>query len=72
MEDLHTFRPQHLWISTPCGPYSIVQNANQRSPEQTWGLMVKRRRATRIYLNATKLARKQHEMGGRVYWAWPL
>ena len=34
MGKLRYLKPKRLWLSPECGPYSIMQNANQRSPQQ--------------------------------------
>ena len=31
---LRKLRPKRLWLSPECGPYSVLQNANQRTPQQ--------------------------------------
>ena len=31
---LRELRPRRLWLSPECGPFSQMQNINQRSPEQ--------------------------------------
>ena len=41
-------RPQHVWISTECGPYSPIQNLNQRTEEQRQELEAKRRDVLRL------------------------
>ena len=38
MERLRQLRPKRLWLSPECGPYSIMQNANQISPQQAENL----------------------------------
>ena len=34
MDRLRELRPKRLWLSPECGPYSTMQNANQRTPQQ--------------------------------------
>ena len=46
-------RPQHIWISPPCGPFSPLQRTNQRNPQQIQDLKEKRREALKIYIGAT-------------------
>ena len=46
-------RPKHVWLSPPCGPYSVMQNVNQRTPEQRADLEEKRRLALRQYVGCS-------------------
>ena len=39
---LRELRPRRLWLSPECGPFSQMQNTNQRSPEQVSELIEKR------------------------------
>ena len=61
--------PRYLWISTPCGPYSIVQNGNEVKAEKL--LKVKRRWARKIVENALVLATAQIHAGRLFCWEWP-
>ena len=38
-------RPRKIWFSLPCTAWSMMQNANQRTPEQAQKLRVKRWKA---------------------------
>lgn len=40
-ERLRQLRPKRLWLFPECGPYSIMQHANQRAPQQTKALRKK-------------------------------
>ena len=31
---IDTYEPSHVWISTECGPFSPMQNLNQRTEKQ--------------------------------------
>ena len=46
-------RPQHVWLSPPCGPFSPLQRTNQRNQAQAQELKAKRQEAIRIYIGAT-------------------
>ena len=46
-------RPQHVWLSPPCGPFSPLQRTNQRNQAQVQELKAKRQEAIRIYIGAT-------------------
>ena len=43
MQRLRELRPQRLWLSPPCGPFSVMQNVNQRTPEQIKSLNKEKR-----------------------------
>ena len=64
---LKELRPKRLWLSPPCGPYSIMQNANQRNPQQIENLQQKRELAFRMWQSCIRLAKLQIELGGMVY-----
>ena len=53
MRRIDNEKPQHVWISPPCGPFSPLQRTNQRSPAQIEELKTKRQEAIRIYVGAT-------------------
>lgn len=38
---LRQLRPQRLWLSPECGPFSQMQNVNQKTPEQIKSLVEK-------------------------------
>ena len=46
---IRTEGPRNVWISPPCGPYSPMQHANQRTESQKQELQTKRREAQAIY-----------------------
>ena len=64
MERLRHLKPKRLWLSPECGPYSIMQNANQRSPQQAEALRKKRELAFRQWQSCIRLAWLQVELGG--------
>ena len=41
--DLHD--PEHVWLAPECGPYSVMQNVNQRTEQQKQELAEKRKQA---------------------------
>ena len=63
-------RPLNLWISTECGPYSPMQNGNQRTEQQARDLEGKRERAQLQYKGAATVARAASKMGIIVHWEW--
>ena len=56
MERLKELKPKRLWPSPECGPYSIMQNANQRTPQQAEALRKKRELAFRQWQHCIRLA----------------
>ena len=44
--------PSHVWLAPECGPYSVMQNINQRTPEQKEELAAKRRMALKQYVGS--------------------
>ena len=45
LDKVDLLKPQHVWMSPVCGPYSIMQQANQRTESQRQDLEEKRRAA---------------------------
>ena len=64
---LRDLRPRRLWLSPECGPFSQMQNTNQRTPEQVNNLIEKRKRGFKQWLNCIRLAWVQLELGGYFY-----
>ena len=63
LEQIYTLRPKHVWISPPCGPYSPLQNTNQRSPAQIQELKAKRLVANRIYESTMMIVKTCVQLG---------
>ena len=42
---LSKLRPKRLWLSPECGPYSVMQHANRRTPQQREELKKKQQHA---------------------------
>ena len=61
-------RPANVWVSPPCGPYSPIQNLNQRSEAQKQELQAKRREAMKIYLGAACVVHLCVQLGIHVTW----
>lgn len=66
--DLH--RPKHVWVSPICGPYSVMQNINQRTEEQKASLEAKRKSALKQYVACGIIFRYCHQRGIDVTWEW--
>ena len=63
-------RPQHVWISPECGPYSIMQNVNQRNPQQVADLESKRREALKQYVGCCLIFHHCVQRGIHATWEW--
>ena len=63
LEQIQVLRPKNVWISPPCGPYSPLQNVNQRSPAQIRELKVKRATAQRIYGSTLEIVKICLQLG---------
>ncbi len=60
--------PSHVWLAPECGPYSIMQNINQRNPEQKEALAAKRRLALKQYVGCAVIFRYCQQKGIHVTW----
>ena len=65
------YRPRDLWASVPCGPWSTIQNLNQKTEKQRLRLMQKRAKSFKIIKNTLILLKDQIEDGGNAHWEWP-
>ena len=61
-------RPQHVWLSPPCGPFSPLQNTNQRTESQREALHQKRQEAIRMYVGAACIVHECINLGVHVTW----
>ena len=66
--DLHD--PEHVWISPICGPFSVMQNINQRTDQQCSELAAKRQDALRQYVGSAIIYRYCFQRGTDVTWEW--
>ena len=64
-------RPKDLWASLPCGPWSQIQNLNQKTEKQRQELQKKWAKSLRIIKNTIVLIRDQINDGGDAHWEWP-
>ena len=63
-------QPLNIWISTECGPYSPMQNLNQRTEAQRLELSKKRQEALRQYVGASCVVHYAIQKGIHVSWEW--
>ena len=50
ISQIDRLNPRHVWMSPICSPFSVMQNVNQRTPEQQDALRVKRQEAMKQYV----------------------
>ena len=62
--------PKHVHISPECGPYSPMQNLNQKTAAQKQELEQKRRAALKQYVGASCIFQFCIQMGIHVTWEW--
>ena len=70
IHDIDHLRPTHVWMSPICGPYSVMQNINQRTPEQCANLQEKRREALKQYVGCAIIFEYCVQKGIHVSWEW--
>ena len=63
LEQIQTLKPKRVWVSPPCGPYSPLQNVNQRSPAQIRELRAKRATAQRIHESTLEIVKVCLQLG---------
>ena len=65
---LRKLRPKRLWLSPEGGPYSVMQNANQKKKtQQREELKKKQEHAFKLWQSCIELAWLQIELGGTFY-----
>ena len=62
--------PKHVWLSPVCGPFSVMQNINQRTPEQREALQAKRQEAMKHYVGCSIIYTYCVQKGIEVTWEW--
>lgn len=62
--------PEHVWMSPICGPYSVMQNINQRTISQQEDLAEKRRAALKQYVGCSIIYQYCIDRGIHVTWEW--
>ena len=63
-------KPMHVWLSMECGPYSIMQNANQRNVQQKENLEAKRREVLKQYVGGAVIMNYCIQRGTHCTWEW--
>lgn len=70
LDSIDVNKPEHVWLSPICGPYSVMQNVNQRTDEQRADLAAKRKEALRQYVGCAIIFRYCVQRGIHVTWEW--
>ena len=70
IREIDTCRPKHVWMSPLCGPYSVMQNINQRDEKQIDELQEKRKHALRQYVGCALIFTYCVQRGIHVSWEW--
>ena len=70
LDKIDTTRPSHVWISMECGPYSVMQNINQRTDAQKEELARKRREVLKQYVGGAIVYSYCIQKGIHVTWEW--
>ena len=63
-------KPLHVWISMECGPYSKMQNVNQRTEKQREDLKLKRANCLRQYIGGLLIYMHCYQQGIPCTWEW--
>lgn len=63
-------RPRNIWISTECGPFSPIQNFNQRTEAQQQDLQQKQHEARKQHIGGLVVAYFGRSIGSEVHWEW--
>lgn len=63
-------KPRYLWIATECGPFSPIQNCNQKTEKQRLELQEKQRNARKQHVGGLVVAYAAARIGTIVCWEW--
>ena len=63
-------RPLYVWLATECGPFSPIQNCNQKTPQQRDDLKRKQLEARKQHVGGLVVAYMAHKLGCVVGWEW--
>ena len=70
IQHIDELNPEHVWMSPICGPYSIMQNVNQRTIAQQEDLAEKRKVALKQYVGCSIIYHYCVDKGIHVTWEW--
>lgn len=63
-------KPTHVWLSLECGPFSRMQNVNQRNEQQKEDLRKKRNNCIRQYVGGLLIYVHCYQRGIPCTWEW--
>ena len=70
IREIESCKPEHVWMSPICGPYSVMQNINQRDEAQKERLGEKRREALKQYVGCSLIYTYCIQRGIHATWEW--
>ena len=70
MSKIDSCKPMHVWLSLECGPFSQMQNVNQRTPQQVEELKRKRENCMRQYVGGLLIYTYCAQLGIPCTWEW--
>ena len=70
IKEIDQGNPQHVWISLECGPFSKMQQINQRNAKQVEDLKQKRETCIRMYIGGLLIFMHCVQRGITVTWEW--
>ena len=70
IKEINQNRPQHVWLSLECGPFSKMQQINQRTDKQIEELKQKREACMRMYVGGLLIYMHCVQLGITVTWEW--
>ena len=70
MSSIEKEKPLHVWLSLECGPFSPMQNVNQRTEKQREELKLKRAECMRQYVGGLLIYTFCHQLGITCTWEW--
>ena len=68
--EIDELKPEHVWLSPICGPYSIMQQVNQQHPQKCEELDRKRRHALKQYVGCALIYTYCVQQGIHATWEW--
>ena len=70
LDKIDVENPMHVWLSMECGPYSVMQNINQRNDEQRLQLENKRKQVLKQYVGGAIVFCYCIQKGIHITWEW--
>ena len=70
LREVTRHRPEHVWLSLECGPFSRIQHLNRRTEQQRKELELKRTEALKQYVGGLVVYLECHRLGISATWEW--